>query len=92
MTDADLPPRPVSPEQKYFAAIWGLLGQQNELLAQIRDRLPAPAAMRDGAVELREPHAPQGPAGGEEVPDVSDGRPAPPARRTRKPKPVKETG
>lgn len=55
------------PEQRYAAAMCGLLAEQNALLAEIRDRLASPAAATaavsepSGVVELREPLTPDGP-------------------------------
>jgi hypothetical protein len=69
-------PRPVTRDQTFLAEIGSLLARQNELLADIRDRLPAPsdsgrpAPSSDtgggaGEVELTEPARPAVPAAGD---------------------------
>jgi hypothetical protein len=75
-----LPPRPVSSDQKYLAAVVDRLDSQNELLTRILDRLPESPAVGDGrTVELREPsvHAPPAKASSPEPPPTT-------ARSTRK--------
>jgi hypothetical protein len=75
MTSEDLPL--VNSPQDAFLAVLArrqdqtntLLAAQNELLAQIRDRLPAPvstAVQEPGVVELREPASVQAAAATEE--------------------------
>lgn len=55
MTLPDLP-RPVTTDQKLLTAVVRRLDDQNELLAQILDRLPRPLTVAQGqTVELREP-------------------------------------
>lgn len=68
MVDVSGLPRPLVPEQRYMAAMCGLLAEQNDLLREICDRLPEratdgqpdtnPVGEMGGAVELREPAAP----------------------------------
>ena len=87
----ELPPRPVSPDQKYLAAVVARLDDQNALLTRILDRLPEPVRvdMQPGTVELREP----APAPQERAPETEPeqaAKPAP-ARRTRKTTPKGRT-
>ncbi|OPG13629.1 hypothetical protein [Microbispora sp. GKU 823] len=83
---SDLPPG-VTRDQQLLRAVCDRLDAQNELLAQIRDRLPEPAriSFSGGQVELREPASPpSGPDGGGAA-DTAPTTPATPARRARKP-------
>ncbi|MEV6036028.1 hypothetical protein AB0L65_33075 [Nonomuraea sp. NPDC052116] len=81
MADRHLP-RPVTEGGEFLAAIHDRLGEQNELLGRILERLPEPAPQPEqaGTVELREPEQPK--AAGAEIAEPS---PAP-AKRTRKPR------
>lgn len=60
MTDPT--PRPVTRDQSFLAAILDRLDRQNELLTDVRDRLPQPVQVQVepavGAVELTEPAVP----------------------------------
>jgi hypothetical protein len=90
-------PTPRNPEQQYLQGIWDRLDRQNGLLADIRDRLPAPsegqpvtdqAANAPGCgqpeeVEITEPATP--PAPGKAAPLVE---PDPPTKRPPAKKPT----
>ncbi len=69
-----LPP-PIHGTEEYLAAVHDRLGEQNDLLAQILDRLPVKPEEPEPSdvVELREPAAP---ADEQEEPDDSPERPA----------------
>lgn len=76
------PPLAHKPEQRYAAAMCDLLAAQNDILAEIRDRLPEQSAPDPGdttnQVEIREPE----PAD-EDQGVVSLSEPDPPRRRGR---------
>jgi outer membrane biosynthesis protein TonB len=83
MTDPT--PRPVTRDQSFLAAILDRLDRQNELLTDVRDRLPQPVQVQVepavGAVELTEPAVPAAvPAAAAEVAE-----PEPPADPPAKP-------
>lgn len=61
---AKLPP-PINGTEDYLAAVHDRLGEQNDLLARILDRLPerTPAEEPSDVVELREPVTPAAPPG-----------------------------
>lgn len=91
-------PRPVTESGEFLAAIHDRLGEQNELLGRILDRLPKPVSVEytptvqvSGPVELREP-APSGSTSTDpEGVSVEEPAPAKPAtKRTRKPRPKVE--
>jgi hypothetical protein len=71
-------PRPLNREHDFWFAIVDRLDRQNEILADVRDRLPAPSGSADagsGTVELTEPAKP---AAGQAVEE-----PAAPAEQSR---------
>jgi len=88
----ELPARPVSPDQKYLAAVVARLDDQNALLSRILDRLPEPVRVdvETGTVELREPAPPAAVERQPETEPEQAPKPAP-ARRTRKTSPKGKT-
>jgi hypothetical protein len=91
MTDPT--PRPVTRDQSFLAAILDRLDRQNELLTDVRDRLPQPVQVQVepavgavGAVELTEPAVPAAvPAAEPEPPADPPAKPAaakPAAKKT----------
>lgn len=90
-------PRPVTESGEFLAAIHDRLGEQNELLGRILDRLPKPVSVEtptvhvSGPVELREPKPSGSASEGPEGVSVEEPAPAKPAaKRTRKPRPKSE--
>jgi hypothetical protein len=80
-------PDPVTREQQYMRALCDRIDAQNELLGQIRDRLPEPAhtappkeSTGPTVVELREPAERNDAQAGD---DASTQAPRPAARRSR---------
>jgi hypothetical protein len=100
MAAAELP-TPRNAEQEYLAGIYGRLGNQNgllaaqnELLAQVLDRLPAPAdagAGPEGATPIREPAATAGDGNDKQPGDGSPASTATPARPAAKKAAAKRT-
>lgn len=84
-------PSPVTKDHEYMAGVCRRLDVQNDLLAQVLDRLPAPVELTvagtPGAVRIREPLAPQTPNSDTPTagPAGSDPAPEPPARARRAP-------
>lgn len=84
-------PNPVTRDQTFLAAVVGRLDRQNDLLTDIRDRLPTPSEGQPAADHTGVSDGPQGveitepavPARGETVPLAEPAQPAkrPPAKK-----------